>query len=132
MNVQDYRAEGFALSMNIDQAAVTRAEKDVIANYIVPIMGDNFDQECEPVRSCILALSFLLVMERKAVATRAGGKEKLTQQSTTPTRAELLAQNAATCARHIEQVRAIDGANKNAKVHDICGIYFKSNFFYTD
>ena len=132
MNVQDYRADGYALSQVIDQAKITRAEKEIIAAYIVPLIGEQpteEDIEQEPLRSAVMSCVFLLLSLRSAVATRAGAKTKMTAESSTPTQAEILAQNAPTCARYLQDLAPFEIISN--KVHDICGIYFKSNFFYT-
>ena len=130
MNVQDYRAVGYALSTLIDQAAITRAEKDVCAAYIVPLVGrvpTQAECEAEPIKSALMALSFLLVLQRSASATRAGAKTKNTPQSGTPTFDDVLRQNAPTCVRTL---CAIDkGKNPVAECSDICGIFFTSHFF---
>ena len=130
MNVQDYRAAGFALSASIDQAAVTRAEKDVVAAYIVPMCNKvptADESEAEPIRSAIMALSFLLVLQRSATATRAGAKTKNTPQSFTPTYDDILRQNASSCVRAL---CALDNKKNPVKeCSDICGIFFSSNYF---
>ena len=132
MNVQDYRAAGYALSQGIEQPVVTRAEKDVIAAYIVPLAGHTPTQaesEQEPLKTAIMSLAFLLVQERSIAATRAGAKTKSTPQSGTPTHEDILRQNAPSCAKAL---CAID-ARKNPvdECSDICGIFFRSNYFYT-
>lgn len=132
MNVQDYRADGYALSQVIDQAKITRAEKEVVNAYIVPLVGEQpteDDMQQEPMRSAIMSCAFLLVSLRGAVATRAGAKTKMTEQSSTPTRDDILAQNAPTCARYLQDLAPLEIISR--KVHDICGIYFKTNYFYT-
>lgn len=133
MNVQDYRADGYALSQAIDQAKITRAEKEVVNAYIVPLIGEQPDEEemqQEPMRSAIMSCAFLLVSLRSAVATRAGAKTKMTAESSTPTQADILAQNAPTCARYLQDLAPLEIISR--KVHDICGIYFKSQFFHTN
>ena len=130
MNVQDYRAAGYALSTLIDQAAVTRAEKDVTAAYVVPLVGYvPTQQQCEqePLRTAIMSLAFLLVMQRSAVATRAGAKTKQTPQSNTPTADDLVRQNAPTCVRALCALNA--SKNPVKECSDMCGIFFTSNFF---
>lgn len=132
MNVQDYRAAGYPVSNLIDQSAVERAEREVIAAYIVPLVGrvpTEEEQLTEPYRTAIMSLSFLLVQQRSVVATRAGGKTKMTPQSSTPTPEDILRQNAPGCDRAL---RAVASDKDPLKVcSDICGIYFKSNYFYT-
>lgn len=129
MNVQDYKAAGYALSQLIEQAVVTRAENDVIAAYIVPLLGHvptEEERDAMPVKTAIMALSFLLIQQRSSTATRAGAKLKLSEQSTTPTYDDLLRQQAPTC---VNALRALD-ADAHKKVSDVCRVYFVSNYFY--
>lgn len=132
MNVQDYRAAGYALSAQIDQVAITRAENDVLAAYILPLYGNvptDAEKAAEPLKSAIMALSFLLIMQRSAVATRAGAKIKQTAQSSTPDMDDLLRQNAPTCVRYLQ---ACAGEKEPHRLcSDICGIFFRTNFFYS-
>lgn len=131
MTAQNYRDAGYAVSTLIEQAAINRAEQDVINAYIVPLLGriPTADEitNTPPLQSAIMSCSFLLLMQRVAVATRAGGKEKQTNQSLNPTNADLLQQNAADCA---SKLRALNNGVM-ADVDDICGIFFVSNYFYT-
>lgn len=131
MNVSDYRAAGYALSQLIDQAVITRAEKDVCSAYIVPLLGHEPTQEergAEPVKTALMALSFLLVQQRSATMTRAGAKNKLSEQSNTPTYEDLLRQNAPTC---VKALAAINPAKEPHRVcSDICRVFFTTNYFY--
>lgn len=132
MNVQDYRADGYALSQAIDQAKITRAEKEVINAYIVPLTGETPTDDAmqlEPLRSAIMSCAFLLLSLRSAVATRAGAKSKNTPESSTPTADDILRQNAPTCARYLQDLAPFEIVS--VKVHDICGIFFRSQYFYT-
>ena len=132
MNVQDYRAAGYGLSSLIDQAKITRAENDVLTAYIVPLVGvvpSQAEMAAEPLKTAIMSLSFLLVQQRSAVATRAGAKVKMTEQSNTPTFDDLLRQNAQGCQMAL---KAIAGSNEPYKVcSDICRIFFATNYFYS-
>lgn len=132
MNTQDYRADGYTLSQWIDQAKITKAENDIVKAYIAPLMGrvpSQEERETEPYRSAIMQLSFLLVSQRSAVATRAGAKVKMTEQSNTPAYEDILHQNAPTAVRYLQDIAPFEIISK--KVDDICGIFFKSNYFYT-
>lgn len=133
MNVSDYKAAGYALSQLIDQAVVTRAENEVCTAYIAPILGHTPTQEemsAEPVKTAVMALSFLLVQQRSATATRAGAKTKLSEQSMSPSYDDLLRQNAPTCANALQ---AIDASKEPYKVcKDICRIFFTTNYFYAN
>ena len=129
MNVQDYRAAGYTLSQLIEQAVVTRAENDVIAAYIVPLLGHvptEEERDATPVKTAIMALSFLLIQQRSSAATRAGAKLKLSEQSTTPTYDDLLRQHAPSC---VNALRAI-APDAHKKVSDICRVFFTTNYFY--
>lgn len=130
MNAQDYRAAGFPLSNLIDQAAITRAEDDVRRAYLVPLVGQTAadDETNSVVRAAVMGLAFLLLAQRQTAATRVGGKQKDTPESRTPSRSEITSEHAANCHALLQSVRALDGANAQAKITDICGIYFRSNF----
>lgn len=130
MNAQDYRADGYGLSQQIEQGIITRAERDVVNAYIVPLIGEiptSEQIEAEPIRSAVMALAFLLVSQRSSMATRAGAKLKQTEQSSTPTYEDVLRQNAPTCVRYLQDIAPYEVTSR--KVNDICGIFFKSNYF---
>lgn len=133
MNVQDYRAAGYVMSNLIEQAAVTRAEKDAVAAYILPLIGHvptQAESEAEPLKTAIMALSFLLLQQRSIAATRAGAKTKLTAQSGTPTWQDVLRENAPVC---VNALRAIAGDQNPEQVcSDICGLFFRTHFFGTN
>lgn len=129
MNVQDYKAAGYALSQLIEQAVVTRAENEVTAAYIVPLLGHvptDEEREAEPIKTAIMALTFLLIQQRSSTATRAGAKLKLSEQSTTPTYDDLLRQFAPTC---VNALRTLD-QNAHKKVSDLCRVFFTTTYFY--
>ena len=129
MNVQDYRAAGYALSTLIEQAVVTRAENDVLAAYILPLIGHVPTEEekaAEPLKSAFMGLSFLLIQQRSTTATRAGAKSKLSEQSTTPTYDDILRQNAPNVVRALRELD--EDAHK--KCSDICRVFFTTNYFY--
>lgn len=131
MNVQDYRAAGYMLSTLIEQAIITRAENDVVTAYIEPLVGHVPTQEekgAEPIKTAIMALSFLLVQQRSIAATRAGAKTKMSEQSNTPSAADILRQSAPDCVARLQSI-APDG-NPSKVCRDICGLFFKTHFFY--
>lgn len=132
MNVQDYKAAGYALSNQVEQAAVTRAESDVVAAYIVPLIGrtpTEGERAAEPLKTAIMGISFLLLQQRNSTETRAGAKIKMTEQSTTPSYEELLRESAPSCVAALQRVAPQEKAWK--VVSDICGLFFKTNYFYS-
>ena len=131
MTIQDYKTAGYGLSQLIDQTKIDRAEKDVVAAYIVPLLGNVPTEEeiaAEPLKTAVMSLSFLLVLQRNATATRAGAKTKTTEQSLTPSAEDVLRQNAPSCVRALCAVNV--GKNPVRECSDICGVFFKTNFFY--
>lgn len=127
MNAQDYRAAGYALSVHIEQTTIERVEREMIAAYISPIAGVNIDVESEPYRAAIMVLSFVSLALENVAVTRIGGKTKNANNSSAPTRAEILQQYAPTAAMHIKAIRKANG-DSTARVYDILGLYFSTNF----
>lgn len=130
MNVQDYRAAGYSLSQQIDQPKVTRAENDVCAAYILPLIGHtptDEERDAEPLKTAIMRLSFLLVMQRTISATRAGAKTKITDQSSTPLWSDILRENAPACVHSLQAVAG--DKNPSQLCSDICGLFFRTNYF---
>lgn len=131
MVLVDYKTAGYGLSQLIDQAVVTRAENDVVAAYIVPLIGhvpSAEEKAAEPLKTAIMSLAFLLIQQRTAVATRAGAKTKLSEQSNTPSADDILRQNAPAC---VKALRVID-PNAYKKVSDICKVFFTTNYFFAN
>lgn len=123
MNVQDYRAAGYALSSMIDQTAIDRAEADIKQCYLSPL--GVIDYTNKDVCDALGNLAYLLVLQRSIVATRAGAKEKQTAQSTTAARMDILLQQSAICAAKVQIVADAHGVDKPWRVcNDLCGIYY--------
>lgn len=121
-----YIQHGFKMSSQIDQAEIVRAEKDVIKAYIDPIVNGATVQT-EMRENAIGNLAFLLLLQRSTFVTRAGAKFKTGYNSQNAGDWEQLQDAAMTCHVALEALRNAAGA-KNAKVTDICKIYFKTNF----
>ena len=131
MNASDYKAAGYGLSQLIDQAVITRAENDVLSAYIVPLLGHAPTEEertAEPVKTALMSVSFLLIQQRSATATRAGAKSKLSEQSNTPSYDDLLRQSAPSCIAALEKVNPAKQPYKECS--DICRLFFTTNYFY--
>lgn len=128
MTAEQYIAKGFNFSQHIEQAKIDRAEADVTAAYITPIVGAGTGADVD---DAVANLAFLLLMQRSLFETRVGAKVKLTQNSQTPYAWDALSQQAHVCDLKIVALRKRADANKTACVDDICKIYFTSNYFYT-
>lgn len=131
MTKDQYKAMGYAVSVNIDQAIIDRAEADVIAAYVSPILPDVNVEERQDVQRCIADLAYLLVLQRTLKVTRGGTKEKTSPSSNNAGEWSALSEQAHTAAMAIDMLRKMEGAVCGAKVSDICKINFKTNFFYS-
>lgn len=128
MTPQEYNQKGFAVSLHIDQSIIDRAENDVREAYITPILGA--DASGDVVEDALANLAFMAMTQRNVFVTRSGAKEKINANSRQAEAWDTLQEMAHTCAMKIASLRELPGANAKAEVHDICRIYFKTNFFY--
>lgn len=127
MTPQEYVNKGFAVSLHIDQPIIDRAEADVRAAYVTPIMGAGATGA--EVDDAVANLAFMAMTQRNVFVTRSGAKEKTNANSRTAEAWDTLQEMAHTCAMKIAALRELPNANKTAEVNDICRIYFKTNFF---
>ncbi len=128
MTKEWYRQNGYELSTLIDDATITRAERDVTDAYITPIVGAATVDETI-VERAVGNLAFLLILQRTIFATRAGAKTKTGYNSQDADAWAKLQQEATACDLALQVLRHQDGVNADARVNDICKIYFKTNFF---
>lgn len=116
------------MSNLIDQAEINRAEADVTAAYIRPIIG--VPEEPSAIEEKVTGgLAFLLLLQRSIFATRAGAKIKTGYNSQDADAWTKLQQEAHSCHLLLQELRNTEGADANAEVTDICKIYFKTNYF---
>ena len=127
MTKQWYIEHGFKMSSLIEQTEIDRAERDVIAAYILPIENGH-TTPVELRQSIIGQLAFLLLLQRTLFLTRAGAKSKTGYNSQEADAWAKLQQEAVSCHQALEGLKAQEGVNRDAKIIDICKIYFKSNF----
>ena len=124
-----YIQHGFKMSGQIDQAEIDRAEADVKKAYVDPIVNGATVPTAmrETYENAIGNLAFLLLLQRSTFVTRAGAKIKTGYNSQNAGDWEQLQDAAMTCHVALEALRNAFGT-KDAKVTDICKIYFKTNF----
>ena len=129
MNVQEYKQAGYNVSQQIDQSNVDLAEKDAFEAYVQPLGAKKDDIQGEDVRAAVMCLANLLILQRSTFATRAGAKDKASQQSISAERWTLLEQWAQPCKQKLEVVAKRLGVKHEwRKVNDICGIYYGKHF----
>ena len=122
-----YIEHGYKLSSLIDDAEIKRAEREVTAAYITPIVGSATVDE-GVLQNAIGNLAFLLILQRSLFATRAGAKVKTGYNSQEADAWAKLQQEASSCHLALETLKTQEGVNADATVTDICKLYFKSNF----
>ena len=127
MTKQWYIEHGFKVSNLIEQTEIDRAERDVIAAYVLPIENGH-TAPAETREAVIGQLAFLLLLQRTLFLTRAGAKSKTSYNSQDADAWAKLQQEAQSCHLALETLKAQAGSDPGAKFNDICKIYFKSNF----
>lgn len=123
-----YIQHGFKMSAQLDVSEIARAETDVEAAYIKPIMDVATGTPSEQVLENTTAnLAFLLLLQRSTFLTRAGAKMKTSYNSQSATDWEQLQNAATTCHVWLEKMKK-EANVTDPKIVDICKIYFKTNF----
>lgn len=131
MTAQWYNDNGYKVSTLLAQSEIDRAEADVTAAYIAPIVGGaTVDEDVK--KRAVAQLASLLLLQRSVFATRAGAKIKTGYNSRESDAWEQLQQEATCCHLALQTLRLQSGVNANAVVTDICKIYFSTNFLYTN
>lgn len=143
MTAKEYQDHGYRLSLQVQQAEITRAEYVVYGAYLSPLYGNKTLAEVEHVTSadgwatdatlagCVADLAFLYLMQKNVLATRSGGKVPNALSATSASGWDMLAQAAKECDLALQRcIAAIGDKTAAERMDDVCGIYFKTNFFY--
>lgn len=161
MTAKEYITHGYRLSLQVQQTDIDRAEADAVVCYYLPLLGiyDQTGAEIDALRAellsaeawsgekyyiarAIASVAFLLLLQRSQYATRSGAVTPSSDGATSASGWDVLAQTAKDCAVYVdimqrylaEQEGEADKrkAILTAKVRDICGVYFSTNFFYNN
>lgn len=122
------RAAGYRVSAQIPDAEVQAAMTAVEAAYVRKIY--DFDRPNADVLAALRQLTSILLMQRRAVATRAGGKDKTTPSLSVdggPTGEDFA--EADRLLRKVQETHCDLGAVQglpSTLVDDICGIYYRN------
>ena len=84
MTKEWYKQNGYRLGVNIDQAVIDRAERDVCEAYVLPILPNADPEGDDEVAHALADLAYLLLMQRNLFVTNSGTKEMLGTNSSTP------------------------------------------------
>lgn len=128
MSIEDYKQAGFKVSPLIQQAEIDRAERDVMQAYILPLKPNADIESDGSVKSVVMELAHLLLLQRSIFATRSGAKEKSTPQSYSADRWNILSQCVSTCAMKMDALVGSIKWRRDRRVQDICGILFNTNY----
>lgn len=127
MQKEVYTSAGYRLSLQIEQAEIDRAEKAVKSAYLDAI-ASGIDESTEEYKNALLSLSFLYLLQHSIYATRAGAKGVQIQSATTSTNLDVLRECVFDAHNALQALRD-KVSNQDAKVNDICRIYFSTNYF---
>ena len=124
MTAQDFIANGYKVSLQIQQGEIDRAVADVTAAYVDKVTTDNTTTTA---KAAIMQLAFILLCQRNTFATRAGGKLKLSPQLSDNAQARQTDYDNAD--RLLRQLQAATGGiagDIDKMVDDICMVYMRS------
>ena len=129
MTAQEYISAGYSLSAHIEQARIDKAESQIQTAYIAPMCPTTALLSSAEAKAAKMALTVLYLARRQTFATRAGGREKLTSQSNILSAERVNAELVSECYLRLKTLQELEGANPMATTTDICGVFFKTNFF---
>lgn len=124
MTAQEYIAKGFRISAQLLQTEIDRAEREVVEAYIAKV-APAYSLTDADVKEAVMQLAVILLLQRHAVATRSGGKNKQSPNLSTdgwPNQGDV--ENA---DRLLRKVQTVSGLTSKL-VEDIAGIYFRTQF----
>lgn len=129
MTKEWYKSKGYHIGLEGTQEVIDRAEREVKVAYINPILPDA-DFEDEAVKQCLADLAYARMLQITLFVTRSGAKEKFGDHSNNASADAKFYEQGRIAADAVDRLRAMSGANAQAKVNDICYLFFKSNYFY--
>lgn len=123
VTANDMKAAGYRVSLQMNDTEVQRAVDDVVGAYLEKVC--EVDEADTDQREAAMSLAYVLLLRRHAVATRSGGKTKLSpsmSENSEPTKQDL--------DRADMQLRKVmaNGGIVSKQVDDIAGIYYRNTF----
>lgn len=129
MSPTEYIAAGYNLSSHMEQARIDQAESIIQTAYIAPMCPTAALLASAEAKAAKMALVVLYLAKKSVFATRSGGREKLTAQSSVLSADKVNEQMVNECFLRLKTLQALEGAQPMAGVTDVCKIFFKSEFF---
>ena len=124
MTAQEYIAKGFRVSGQVLQNEIDRAEREVVEAYIAKV-APAYSLTDADTKEAVMQLAVILLLQRHAVATRSGGKNKQSPNLSSdgwPNQGDV--DNADRLLRKVQTEKGIT----SKLVDDIAGIYFRTQF----
>ena len=128
MTKQEYQEAGFRLSLQVEQADIDRAEREVTEAYCKPLAPE-LNATSVAYRNAVMNLAFLWLLQHSLFGTRSGAKGVQITSASTPTSADVLRECAWDCHSALQVLRHTANTPESVRVQDICRIYFSTNFF---
>ena len=124
MTAQEYIAKGFRVSGQVLQNEIDRAEREVVEAYIAKV-APAYSLTDADTKEAVMQLAVILLLQRHAVATRSGGKNKQSPNLSSdgwPNQGDV--ENADRLLRKVQTEKGLT----SKLVDDIAGIYFRTQF----
>ena len=124
MTAAEYIAKGFRVSGQVLQTEIDRAEREVVAAYIAKV-APAYSLTDADTKEAVMQLAVILLLQRHAVATRSGGKNKQSPNLSSdgwPNQGDV--DNADRLLRKVQTEKGIT----SKLVDDIAGIYYRTQF----
>lgn len=125
MTKEWYSQHGFAVSVNIEQSVIDRAESDAMTAYVKPIIptADGTEEWLQPL---LANITFAIILQRSLKVTRKGTKTKTDANSINEGLEAALREQSGMAKFAIEQLRKQPNAKACAKVNDIARLYYRT------
>lgn len=129
MTKEWYKGKGYHIGLEGTQEVIDRAEREVKVAYVLPILP-TADFANEGVKQCLADLAYMRMLQLTLFVTRSGAKEKLGDHSVNASNDAKFNEQGMVAAQAVDVLREMPGAIADARVNDICHLFFKNNFFY--
>lgn len=126
MTAEEYRCEGYDVSVNLGQSVIDHAEQVIVQAYVEPMCAGS-EPTMAAIRRATMALSHLYLSSALDIkATPAGGKVKTTAQSVQPSAWQAMSVHGSAA---VMLLKALNPAKQWwAVCDDILGLAFNTNY----
>ena len=125
MDAATMRNAGYRVSLQVSDADVQRAYADAGRCYVRKIV--EYTTPTSTVEAALMQITHILLLQRSAVATRSGGKDKTSpslSEAAQPSRGDF--ENADRLLRQVQLTPGAAQGEPSKLVDDIAGIYYRN------